>query len=244
MFLSLGSVAAVPTHNTKPTEGLTMWEHLLTWAGNLLVRHAHACLGQTFWNLPGVPRVSPNFPEVLWRLPRTFSHCGFTLSVQKMQSRKNRCVSNRKVRNYKFAEIAENHQKIRTKKIASDFELRVTQEEVGKRSSARSRLFIFGHFLVTFSDASVTFSVDFFPKLLLPDSCRSRGEIFWGNADLPLPHSLAPSETMVNPLPSTVNTVRKGFLCLERPFLDLVLQLSRKKNYVGPFLHSLPGRGT
>ena len=50
-----------------------------------------------------------------------------------------------------------------------------------------------------------------------------------GAPDLPLPHGLAPSETMVadhsfiSPL-SAVNPMHKGFLSLVRPFLDLVSQ--------------------
>ena len=31
-------------------------------------------LPQIFWNLPGVPRISP---EVLWKIPRNFFHCEF-----------------------------------------------------------------------------------------------------------------------------------------------------------------------
>ena len=43
----------------------------------------------------------------------------------------------------------------------------------------------------------------------------------------PLPHGLAPSKTMVsdhglNPLPSTVNPMHEGLLCLELLFSDLV----------------------
>ena len=49
---------------------------------------------------------------------------------------------------------------------------RVPQKECGKRSSITFFRFrdAFGHFSVTFSDASVTFFVTFFAELLLPDS--------------------------------------------------------------------------
>ena len=52
--------------------------------------------------------------------------------------------------------------------------------------------------------------------------------------DLPLPHGLAPSETMVSdhgPRPplSTENPTNKGFLGLGRPFLDLVSQTPRPR---------------
>ena len=43
------------------------------------------------------------------------------------------------------------------------------QKEVDKRSSITFFLFVFGHFLVTSSDASVIFH-HFFARLLLPDS--------------------------------------------------------------------------
>ena len=54
--------------------------------------------------------------------------------------------------------------------------IRVLQKELGKRSSITFFRFrdSFGHFLVTFSDASVTFFVTFFAKLLLPDSFCGR----------------------------------------------------------------------
>ena len=54
--------------------------------------------------------------------------------------------------------------------------LSVPQKEAGKRSSITFFRFrdSFGHFLVTFSEASVTFFCHFFAKLLLPDSFCSR----------------------------------------------------------------------
>ena len=60
--------------------------------------------------------------------------------------------------------------------------LGVPQKECGKRSSITFFRFrdTFGHFSVTFPDASVTFFVTFFAKLLLPDSFCGRVSFFSG----------------------------------------------------------------
>ena len=50
------------------------------------------------------------------------------------------------------------------------------------------------------------------------------------NSDLPPPHGLAPSETMVSiPLQAQKTLEIKGFLGLERPLLDLVSQTPRPR---------------
>ena len=70
------------------------------------------------------------------------------------------------------------------------------------------------------------------------------------NSDLPLPHGLAPSETMVSIPPlSAVNPMHKGFsetfLSLAHPFLDLVLQIPRPRGKGRPlFAEHLDGPAT
>ena len=66
---------------------------------------------------------------------------------------------------------------------------RVPQKECGKRSSITFFRFrdAFGHFSVTFSDASVSFFRHFFAELLLPSLLLQQGETLQGNFVLQVP---------------------------------------------------------